>query len=215
MKNQLKFSLLVLLTLMAACSGYRYYAIQSSKVEFNKYRTFAWLPAADTSRNKQYNDIADERIREQVTARLKQCGLKLAARAPDLLVRYSVIVKDRVRSYNYPMYVYDGYPPYYGVIRSRNGRLFYYNYRLPFTVYLGDEIEKVPYKEGPLIVDLIDRRSGWTVWRGYAVGDINDPQTAVKDIPRVVDGILNKLPIMPYPTFRQQGKPKALADKLW
>ena len=58
---------------------------------------------------------------------------------------------------------------------------------------LGNEIEKVPYKEGTLIIDLINRKSGKVVWRGYAQGEVNNPQSAINDLPKIVDGIFSKL----------------------
>jgi hypothetical protein len=70
------------------CSGYQYYAIQSDKVSLNKDRTFAWLPTSDTAR--YHNDIADEKIKDQVTAGLEKRGLSLQTNQPDLLVRYTI-----------------------------------------------------------------------------------------------------------------------------
>jgi hypothetical protein len=199
--KKLKLYLPVLFSVfLFSCTGYQYYAIQSNKVSFNKYRTFAWLPAADSSR--YYNDIADEKIKDQVTAGLEKRGLTLQTNRPDLLVRYTIQVRDRVRTYNYPAYVYGPGIVYRGVAHNRYGRYFYYSYAAPFPVYVGSDIEQIPYKEGTLIIDLIERKNHQVIWRGYGIGDVDNPERAISDIPEVVEGILNKLPITPLAAVR-------------
>jgi hypothetical protein len=182
---------------LSGCSAYQYYAIQSGSVTLNKYRTFAWLPPTDTVKSNGYNDIADERIKNEATAGLERRGLFLKAGHPDLLVRYSIIVNNKIKIYDNPVYTYAGGGFYPGMVRYRGGRYFYYNYRAPFPVYMGSEIEHVPYKEGTLIIDLIDRSTRRVIWRGYGVGEVDNPQKAINDIPEVVEGILHKLPISP------------------
>lgn len=193
-----KLNLLFVLGLgicLSGCSAYQYYAIKSNTSSFNKYRSFAWLPATDSSR--YYNDIADEKIKDAVTAGLEKRGLTLLTSRPDLLVRYTIEVRDRVRAYNYPAYVYGPGIVYRGVARNRYGRYFYYSYGASFPVYIGSDIEQVPYREGTLIIDLIERRNHKVIWRGYGVGDVDNPERAISAIPEVVEGILNKLPITP------------------
>lgn len=197
MKNRNLFLIALASLLFIGCSGYQYYALQSNKASFNKYRSFAWLPVPDTSR--LVNDIVDERIKDAITAGLEKRGLVLQTARPDLLVRYTVQVKDRFRVYNNPAFVYGPDVVYWGVARNRYGRYFYYSYNRPFPVYVGSDIVQVPYSEGTLIVDLIERRNHQVIWRGYGIGDVDDPQKAANDIPEVIEGILNKLPIIPLP----------------
>lgn len=195
MKN-IKLSLVLLLSgCITACSSYQYYAIQSNKVSFNKYRTFAWLPAPDT--NSLISDLIDEKIKDEVTAGLEKRGLALQTLRPDLLVRYSVQVRDRVRIYNNPTYIYGPGIAYRGVTHNRFGRYFYYSYSTPFPVFVANDMVEMPYKEGTLVIDLIERRNHQVIWRGYGSGDIEDRQRAIHDIPEGVEGILNKLPIAP------------------
>lgn len=206
MKKIKLLNLALLNILLFGCSGYQYYSIQSNKASFNKYRTFAWLPATDSSRYS--NDIVDEKIKDAATAGLEKRGLTLQTNKPDLLVRYTIQVKDLVRAYNTPAYVYGPGIIYRGVARNRHGRYFYYSYAAPFPVYVGSDIEQVPYREGTLILDLIERRNHQVIWRGYGIGDVDNPERAINDIPEVVEGILNKLPIYPLSAGRGQGPNK-------
>jgi hypothetical protein len=43
------------------------------------------------------------------------------------------------------------------------------------------------------VIDLIDRSSSKVIWRGVAKGEVNNPEKAVKDIPKVVGKIFNRL----------------------
>jgi|SRR6185503_16078304 len=182
--------------IFCGCGPYQYYAIQSSSANLGKYRTFAWLPPADTLKNSRYNDIVDEKIKNEATYQLEKKGLKLNAQRPDLLVRYTIEVSDKVRVYDEPVYVYRDYWFYQGFARY-HGRRYYYSFHAPYPIYVGRDIQEVPFREGTLIIDLIDKETSRVIWRGYGVGDVDNPEKAVNDIPEVVDGILNKLPVTP------------------
>lgn len=43
------------------------------------------------------------------------------------------------------------------------------------------------------MIDMIDRKSGRVIWRGWAEGEIGNPEKAINDIPMVVDNIFKKL----------------------
>jgi hypothetical protein len=55
----------------------------------------------------------------------------------------------------------------------------------------------VPYKEGTIIIDLIDPKTNTLVWRGYGVGELHDPKTTLREIPKVVEGIIKQLDLNP------------------
>lgn len=194
MKKWIIGSLLLLVVFfIAACSSYTYYAVGSGS-NVGRFSTFAWLPPINHTKNPYFdNELADQRIKDQATAGLESKGLHLKANRPDLLVRYTIMVDNKVKTYNQPAYTYvgGGYYPRIGYYRGH--RAFYYSYRSPYPVYVGDDIYHVPYKEGTLIIDLINRATHKVIWRGYGIGEVTNPQTAINDLPKVVDGILNKL----------------------
>ena len=58
--------------------------------------------------------------------------------------------------------------------------------------------EKEHYKEGTLIIDLVDTRTRRIVWRGFGVGEVHhNPQKSVEELPKVVDGVLAQLQLSP------------------
>ncbi|RYY30540.1 MAG: DUF4136 domain-containing protein [Sphingobacteriaceae bacterium] len=48
-------------------------------------------------------------------------------------------------------------------------------------------------KEGSVMIDLIDRKSGKVIWRGWAEGEIKNSEKAINDIPKVVGNIFKNL----------------------
>ena len=200
MKKLMNGSLLILTVfLLTACSSYTYYSVGSG-ANVGKYHTFAWLPPINNTKNPYYdNDVADQKIKDQATADLETKGLRLKSSTPDLLVRYNIMVDNKVHTYNEPVYSYDfgGFYPRYGYYRG--GRAFYYGYRGAFPVYVGDDVYQVPYKEGTLIIDLVDRVTHKVIWRGYGIGEVGNPERAINDLPKIVDGIFNKLQLNKMP----------------
>ncbi len=197
MKNLKILGLIVLLLgTIQACSTYSYYSIGGENL--GRYRSFAWLPPVKQTRNIAYNsDLADQRIHESTTDNLQERGLRLKSKNPDLLVRYSVMVDNKERVYDQPVYNYagGGYYPSVGYFRGR--QFLYYRYSAPYPVYVGDDVERVPYKEGTLIIDLIDRNSHKVIWRGYGVGELENAAKTIDDLPKIVEGIMKKLPLKP------------------
>ena len=59
-------------------------------------------------------------------------------------------------------------------------------------------VDKEHYKEGTIIIDLIDTRTKRVVWRGYGVGEArSNPKKNIDDLPKVVNGIINQLQLTP------------------
>lgn len=192
MRKQI-FILLLLAVGLSACSSYNYYAVSNRKVDRN-YKSFAWLPESKSKATKLYdNDVATDKIVEATSKALTARGLELNNKNPDLLIRYTAVVNSKVKEYNEPVYYNapSGYVPRMAYYRGR--AFYYYSYVNPYPVYVGSEMRKVNVKEGSVIIDLIDRKSGKVIWRGWSEGEIGNPEKAISDIPKVVDNIFKKL----------------------
>ncbi len=182
--------------LLGACSPYNYYSYKSEKADFTKYHTFAWLPSKDAKVTGIFdNSIAEERIVEAASEALNERGLQLDNHNPDLLIKYTAVVDDKTRTVSDP--VYYRRPSYYvpRVVYSGGRRYFYYQYVNPFPVYVGSEMRKENFEEGNVMIDLIDRETSKVIWRGWGKGEVNDPERAVSDIPKIIEKIFGKLPI--------------------
>jgi hypothetical protein len=194
----------VLLFCLSACTSYNYYTAAINKTNLSNYHTFAWMPPQGSSNKKMGGDAADARIKDAATNALVTKGLRLSQRNPDLVVNYTTIVGTGSRTNYYSPYYDSFYPGFgFGLGWGRGWgwgyRSYYYAYGAPFGYYGGlTYAEKEHYKEGTLIIDLVDTRTRRIVWRGFGVGEVhNNPQKNIDDIPKVVDGLLDQLQLMP------------------
>ena len=191
--RKLFFLMLALTVGLSACSNYNYYAVSNKKLN-PKYKSFAWLPDNKSKASKVYDsDIATDRIVEATSSALQNKGFKLDNKNPDILIKYTAGVTTKTKEYSEPVY-YNApsrLVPRLGFARGR--AFYYYSYVNPYPVYVGREMRTMKIKEGSVMIDLIDRRSGKVIWRGWAEGEINNPEKAINDLPKVVDNIFKKL----------------------
>jgi hypothetical protein len=203
MKRSIYLALTALmLSGLSACTRYDYYTAAINKTNLSNYHTFAWMPAGNED-SKTNNDLADAKIKDAATNTLVAKGLQLNRRNPDLVVTYTRTVGRGART-NY----YSPYSPYYGGFYPGWGygygwgwgyRPYYYAYGAPFAYYGGlTYAEKEHYKEGTIIIDLIDTHTHHIVWRGFGVGEVHkNQQKNIDDLPKVVDGVLAQLKLTP------------------
>jgi hypothetical protein len=186
----------VVLSGLSACTSYDYYTAAINKTNLSNYRTFAWMPASDQA---QTNSAADAKIKDATTMALVSKGLRLSRRNPDLVVNYTLKVGVGSRMDYYSPYYGGGFYPGWGLGWGWGYRPYYYAFGAPFGYYGGMTFaEKEHYKEGTLIIDLVDTRTRRIVWRGFGVGEVHhNPQKSIEELPKVVDGVLAQLQLSP------------------
>jgi hypothetical protein len=206
MKRCIYLGLIILFVCgLSACDTYNYYTAALNKTNMSGYHSFAWMPG-NTSKA---SDQADAAIKGATITALQSKGMALQQNRPDLLVSYTVTVGRGTR-----VDYYYGYPGWYGPGwgwgfgwgwgGGWRGRGWwggpYYAWGGPFP-YAGGltYADEEHYKEGTLIIDLIDRRTRKVIWRGFGVGEVHhDQQKNIDDLPKVVDGILKQLDLTPH-----------------
>jgi hypothetical protein len=194
----------VMLSGLSACTSYNYYTAAINKTNLSNYHTFAWMQNANND-DKRMNDnvaVADAKIRDAATIALEQKGLRLSQDHPDLVVSYmtKVGLGTKTNYYNGGFYPGFGWGPGWGYgfgwgWRGAWGWGYpYYGY----SVYPAEYADKEHYKEGTLIIDLVDTRTHKIVWRGFGVGEVHrNPQKTIDDLPKIVDGVLAQLKVNP------------------
>ncbi|PYF75666.1 DUF4136 domain-containing protein [Pedobacter nutrimenti] len=189
------FLLFTMSIVVSACSSYSYYAVSNKPLSSQHYRTYAWIPEEQSKTTSFYNnDVATDKIVEAASKELDKKGLSLDNQNPDILVRYTAVVNKEVKTYNEPMY-YNPPARLSPRLAYYRGRAFYYySYYDPFPVYVGSQARRETVKAGSIMIDLIDRKTKKVIWRGWAEGELSNPQKAVDDIPQVVTNIFKKLP---------------------
>lgn len=162
---------ILMVAALAGCSDQIVVRTDSDKsVNIATYPTFAWLDKEGIeARNNPlyYNELNDRRIREATVAQLTAKGYTPDSEAPRLKVHYHIVIEDKtqVRS--------DTYSPY----------------------WIKSERDVYTYREGTLIIDLMDGKNEMLLWRGWAISALSDTdQLSDQLIQEAVAKIFQKLP---------------------
>jgi len=193
--KKLVLLLLVVAAAFSGCSSYNYYSVTRKSLDRAKYKTFAWIPEGKSKSTSIYNnDIATDKIVESASQEMRKKGFNLQSDNPDLLLRYTAVVNKEVKDYSDPVY-YN--PPsrilprvsYYG-----GRRVYYYSYYNPLPIYVGERERSIRIKANSIMIDIIDRKTSKVIWRGWAEGEVDNPEKAINEIPEVIGNIFKKLP---------------------
>ncbi len=193
MKKTIKILLPALLAavfLLGSCSPFtKVYSEEEPGVKLTQYHTFNWL---DNTAIKQGNSgpewlstSTQGKIRAAVEVQMGRYGFKPCDEKPDLMLHYHVVVKNEV------LYVRDW----------TCGGVF----ETPGQYDRCNRVQPVHYREGTLILDFIETKNGNQVWRGAAVGVLENlrPEEADARIKASVEAIFKKYPEKPVPSVLQ------------
>lgn len=134
--------------------GYDY----DSSANFTAYHTYEWMPGNQepTGDKRVDNSLVDARIRNAVEAQLRSKGYQQPATGqPDFYVAYHAGVKDLSKGASTQRYIGDRGSGQYTTI---------------------NDIQ--PYKEGTLLIDIVDGISRQLVWQGSALTEVDPGMTA-------------------------------------
>jgi hypothetical protein len=139
------------------------------------YKSFDWGQKVNIEAGNnplRYNELNDKRIKAAVIEQLQSRGFILREQDPDLILHYHIIINDKTAVTTEPF----GYR--YGSYWMRSGVNMYY------------------YREGTLIIDLMERNTKNLVWRGWAVANVDeiDPEEVDEVIKLAVEKIFRKFP---------------------
>jgi hypothetical protein len=171
-------AILITLAMLASCSPHvRVYSDCDPDFDLWTYKTFDWAGATNIEAGKNplyYNELNDKRIKTAIKNELTNRGYQLVDEQPGLIVHYHIVVTEGTlvspESYGYT------YGPYWTNALANLS----------------------PYREGTLIVDLMDSQTKNLVWRGWAVSAINDdykPKQVDELIKKAVAKMFNRFPV--------------------
>ncbi len=165
----------------SGCSRVTVHSQVDPRADFAAYGSFEFLPKGGMERPEgrvpprlraTLDPLYHAHIQDAVTEDLSEKGMRLAPsrREADLLIGYRTIIRDRA----------DVAPPIYGV----GWRGHVYVARPGYVNW---------YKEGTLVIDIIDRREKHLVWRGVGVGAMRDMRPG-DQLKAAVQEILKQFP---------------------
>jgi hypothetical protein len=186
----------------AACYSPTANIYQSEKtkgVDFKNYKTYAWLHTNDTAYTKLANKQKVERaLSDAVTQQLTKRGMILDSVNPDCLFTYTLVLNKTYEVGQEP-------PPVYAPqsnVGPLPGQYDMYYYVPSYTGYYNPALYQgsmkvATFRDGSLVIDMIDRKENKIIWRSSAQGKVNekDRQGIRPTIDQVVPAMFKKFPI--------------------
>lgn len=168
---------LLSLLLLGACSSYRVTYDYDVTASYGRYKTFDYYTSKKGTGGT--TTLMDKRVRAAVEKELKAKGFAMETKAdPDFLVTYYPIVQERrYRTTTHIGWVW-GYRPIYGRVGTSSSQVHH-------------------YKEGTIVIEIVDFKSNQMVWQGVAAGaltGLDNPEDADEVVTSAVRDILAKFP---------------------
>jgi Domain of unknown function (DUF4136) len=200
-KNNLLIITCMLLFVACYTPASNIYNSEKTKgVDFRNYKTYAWLHTKDTS---SYTKLADKQKVESalaaaVSQQLSLRGLKFDSLHPDCLFTYSLVLSKTYEVGHAP-------PPVYAPQTNAGPLPGQYNMYYYVPAYTGNynpdlyqgSMKVTTFRDGTLVIDMIDTKDNQIVWRSSATGKVNekDSQGIRPTVNEVVPAMFKKFPI--------------------
>lgn len=155
---------------LTSCNTVRVSYDFDRKADFSSYKTYAFhQKGIDVLK---INDLDKRRIVEAIDQNLKTKGMILAQESlANIVVNISVSSKTKVN-------VDPWYNPWWG-----------------YGFYWGHRANISSYKEGTIIIDLVDKQKNILIWQGIGTGlNISNIKGKDQNIPKAVNEILSEYP---------------------
>lgn len=188
LKTMLIFSILILLF---SC-GPSVRTVNPDSTNLSNYNSFAYLPNTNAEVQGYNNKNINQAIVEAVRTNLIQEGFELDRDKPDLLVLISTATDIEVAATADPVYATYPYTAGVTTVAPYYDPYYYYGYGA-FNNFVGYDLDTYAYKEGALVIHLIDRQTKNTVWKAIATNKVYD-QTSPDAVKRMVDDIFERFP---------------------
>ncbi len=169
-----KYALLIILTLIFAigCSSTRVAVDFDENFDFSQLQKFAFVkPPQQKTPGVIHDPLFIKKAKNEIAAQLTKRGFELAnsRREADFLIAFYATTKNKVQIT----------PPTYHI--GRYGR----RWVTPGHAY--------HYKQGTLIIDIVDKKSKELVWRGVGTG-VLDRDKPIKNLIEAVRDVLKDFP---------------------
>lgn len=187
------FTAILVLSLFVVSCGPKVTTTKKTAKDLDSFSSYAFLPNQDTIKTTRYdNKYVNEIVIDEINENMQNLDYRLDRNQPDLLVYYHLMMDEEMAVDANPVYTDYSYyrPGYYVGPYYRN-----YAYNNYFTVprIAGAGIQQVPYKEGTIVIDVIDRRTNEILWRGRA-NDVVTPNNLEEELREYVNAIFDQFP---------------------
>jgi len=171
------------LLLLSACTRAQIKYDYDARADYASFKTYDWMAAPKRAKEKAKNVdnlIMDRRVKGAIERELTAKGFRSEGTAdPDFLVTYYPVYKDRAYRTTTHIGMGWGYRPFWGM-------------------RTGTTLSQVhSYKEGTIVVEIVDFKTSQLIWHGAAVGaltGLETPEDAEEVVTREVHRLLEGFP---------------------
>lgn len=154
---------------LAGCSSSPSSVDYRTDYAFNSLQSFFILPVDESVyANPKVSHIAVERIKTLLGEELSKRYSAADEKSADFLVRYFLVMEDRMRV--------ESYNTSFGMYRSGYG--YHYGLQSP-------NVKNTYYQQGSIIIDIIDAKTDEVVWRGSTEGKVKEKLTPEQQDERI------------------------------
>jgi len=170
-----RFALAFFVGLLLAGCSMRVNNVYDTNIDFKKYKTFCWMSGCEFKFNgpEYLNDsLLRENLKHAIIDELRKKGLEQNTENPDLLVGFTITVKDEQAIVYHPT---EDTPIYIKPLET--------------------EKEVINYLKGSLIIGMADNKESRMVWQSEAISymEIN-PDFSEKNIRKGIKIVLKNYP---------------------
>lgn len=174
----------LVMLILAGCTTLRVSTDYDPEADFSRLSTYDWMPAPVIKTGDPevtYNSLIESRIQGSVNEILQARGYRQGTESPDFFLAYHVNI-DKKESVTYINDLY-GYGRGWG-------------YSGGWT-YPRTEVMVTEYKQGTLILDIVQASNKQLIWRGVATDDVyveDTPEEKEQKIRNAVAEMLAQFP---------------------
>ena len=172
--------------LLAGCATTAFVEKDES-VNFNNYKTFAWLDEKNDS--GQVNGLQKSNLQKAVNAELARANWREDKKSPDVLLRHDILVEKSIKEDASPVYS-QGFTRRFFNPYTR--RFSYIYYPSQFVGYRNNEYET---REGTLTITMIDAKTDKVIWQGWTTEEVNNKNLTSKEIQNGIRNIFRKFDV--------------------
>ena len=180
---------------MACNTSSNIYESEKTKgIDFKKYQTYAWLPTRDTAYTQLVSKQKVERaLALEVIGELSKRGMQLDTLNPDCLFTYTLVMKKTYEIGQKPPEVYS--PQVYAPVYAGQNNIYYYRPDYGPVSYNGG-LSVATFRDGSLVIDMIDRQTNQVIWRSSAQArkNENELQGVKQTVKEVVPEMFKRFP---------------------
>ncbi|NJY62379.1 DUF4136 domain-containing protein [Salinimicrobium sp. CDJ15-81-2] len=193
--KKLNLIILLLISGLLINCGPRVSTQKTTNKDLSTYDSFAYLPNANVSaQNMQMrSEDVSRAVIEAVNTNLRQVGYNLDRQNPDLLVLISTETDTEVGTTTDPVYAAYPYTAGVGTINPVYNNYYYGGYA-GYNNIIGYDTDTYTYEEGTVVINLVDRETRNTVWKGVASESISG-QADTRAIRNLVNAIFEEYPL--------------------